>query len=75
MNLSLDAHVDKSFGLQQITIRLTNAMVSELKRIGKEKGIGYQPLIRIILSEYIENKSKVRITIEELERKNEKRTI
>ena len=46
--------IDDSLGLVQVTLRLQKSQVESLKKIALAKGINkYQPLIRMVLSEYI----------------------
>jgi len=43
---------------KSISIRLPEAMTIKLKQIAREKGIGYQPLIRMWLLERLTDESK-----------------
>lgn len=45
--------VDDALGLQLISIRLQADLIDELKRIAVEEGLGYQPLIRNVLTRYV----------------------
>lgn len=45
--------IDSKLGLQAISVRLQIEIIEALKAIAKKKGIGYQPLIRMILNEYV----------------------
>ena len=47
---SSSKNVDDALGLQLISIRLQKALIEELKALSKEEGIGYQPLMRQILT-------------------------
>jgi hypothetical protein len=49
---SENARVDESLGLQMISIRLPKRLIDQLKIIAKHSGIGYQPLMRDVLSRY-----------------------
>jgi uncharacterized protein (DUF4415 family) len=44
--------LDTALGLQPISIRLQKEVIEKLKLIAKSKGIGYQPLIRMVLTKY-----------------------
>ncbi len=45
--------IDAALGLQAISVRLQKELVEQLKTIAKEEGLGYQPLIRHILTRYV----------------------
>lgn len=49
----LHALIDESLELKMISIRLQKGLIKALKELSKQKGIGYQPLIRQILTEYV----------------------
>jgi predicted DNA binding CopG/RHH family protein len=58
------AAVDDALGLQVISIRLQKVLIENLKTLAKKEGIGYQPLIRQILTRYVRdsgNSSQQRI--------------
>lgn len=44
--------------LQMISIRLQAEVIAELKALASDEGLGYQPFIRQILTQYIRNKAK-----------------
>lgn len=44
--------LDESLGLQMISIRLQKSLIDDLKLIAKANGIGYQPLMRDVLSRF-----------------------
>lgn len=48
--------LDTALGLKNISIRLQKELIQELKRIGKEEGLGYQPLIRQVLTQYVKHR-------------------
>lgn len=50
--------VDDALGLQIISIRLQKALIEELKLIAQNEGIGYQPLIRQILTRFVRETSQ-----------------
>ena len=45
--------IDDALNLQVISIRMQNELIQNLKKAAKLEGIGYQPLIRQILTRYI----------------------
>ena len=49
---SESALVDKALGLQMISIRLPTKLIEQLKVIAHHNGIGYQPLMRDVLSRF-----------------------
>ncbi|MBS0359226.1 MAG: hypothetical protein JSS53_08160 [Proteobacteria bacterium] len=50
--------VDDSLGLQSISIRLQKNLIPALKALAREKGIGYQPYIRQLLTHHVRGKKK-----------------
>lgn len=44
--------IDESIGLQMISIRLQKSLIDDLKMIAEVNGLGYQPLIRQILTRF-----------------------
>jgi hypothetical protein len=52
--------VDDALGLQLISIRLHKSLIEKLKQLALLEGIGYQPLIRQVLTRYLrENEYKL----------------
>jgi predicted nucleotidyltransferase/predicted DNA binding CopG/RHH family protein len=47
-----DSKVDDALGLQMISIRLPRQLIERLKLIATHSGVGYQPLMRDVLSRY-----------------------
>ncbi len=47
------AAIDKSLGLVQISIRFQQSLIDRFKAIGEVQGIGYQPLMRQVLTNYV----------------------
>jgi predicted DNA binding CopG/RHH family protein len=45
--------VDDTLGLTQITLRLQKTLVEQLKVIAADNGLGYQPFVRQILTNYV----------------------
>jgi predicted DNA binding CopG/RHH family protein len=55
----IDAMIDDAFDLRSVTIRLQKGLVREFEQFAKQDGIGYQPLMRMILTKYAtERKAK-----------------
>lgn len=50
---SREQAVDNALDLQVISIRLQKDLIENLKVISKGEGIGYQPLIRQVLTRYV----------------------
>lgn len=50
--------LEDSLGLQMISIRLQKDLINDLKFIGKANGVGYQPLIRDVLSRFVRGEVK-----------------
>jgi len=46
--------VDESLGLQPISIRLQRTLIDDLKALGQLHGLGYQPLIRQVLTRFVD---------------------
>lgn len=53
-----ESAVDKSFGLQMISLRLQKDLIAELKKLAHQAGIGYQPYIRQLLTHHVHGKKK-----------------
>jgi len=45
--------IQDALGLQPVTVRLQKELVEQLKVLAKKDGLGYQPLIRHILTRYV----------------------
>ncbi len=45
--------VDSALGLQLISIRLQANLIDELKELAVQEGLGYQPLMRMVLTRYV----------------------
>jgi len=48
----IDAMIDDALSLRSVTIRLQKGLVKEFEQFAKQDGIGYQPLMRMILTKY-----------------------
>lgn len=46
--------IDSSLGLKSISLRLQESLIEDLKTIAKVNGMGYQPLIRTVLTRFAE---------------------
>lgn len=51
--------IDDSLGLQPISIRLQKSLLENLKSLAQLNGIGYQPLIRQVLTRFVECELKM----------------
>lgn len=56
-----DAEIDEAVGLQLISIRFSKDLINNLKAIAGTRGIGYQPLIRMVLTDYVRENPRARI--------------
>jgi predicted DNA binding CopG/RHH family protein len=50
--------VDDALDLQVISIRLQKALIEQFKALAKHEGIGYQPLMRQVLTHYAHDAMK-----------------
>jgi uncharacterized protein (DUF4415 family) len=50
--------IHDALGLQPVTVRLQKELVEQLKVLAKKEGLGYQPLIRHILTRYVRENAK-----------------
>ena len=50
---ALEKALDDAIGMQMISIRLQKKLIENLKIIAKHHGIGYQPLIRQLLTRFV----------------------
>lgn len=57
--------LDDALGLQLISIRLPKALIEELKAIGQNQGLGYQPLVRQVLTRFTQSELR-RIAMEQM---------
>jgi predicted DNA binding CopG/RHH family protein len=53
-----DEMLDEALSLKLISIRMPNSLIDDLKDIAKINGIGYQPLMKKILSRFVEAEKK-----------------
>lgn len=54
--VEIEASIDESLDLQLISIRLQRTLIDDLKKIAKSEGLGYQPLMRQILTKFVNEK-------------------
>ena len=59
------ALIEEAFGLKPISIRLEAELLESLKAIAKNRGLGYQPLIRQVLHRFVDCELK-QIALEKL---------
>ena len=52
MSAAENARVDQALGLRMISIRLPERLIERLKTIAQHNGVGYQPLMRDVLSRF-----------------------
>ena len=50
--------VDTAMDLQMISIRLQKTLLTDLKKIAKVNGIGYQPLMKQILTRFVDSEMR-----------------
>jgi predicted DNA binding CopG/RHH family protein len=50
--------LDDAMGMQMISIRLQKKLIDDLKAIAKHNGIGYQPLVRQLLTRFVVSEFK-----------------
>jgi hypothetical protein len=50
--------VDDTLGLTPITLRLQKTLVEQLKKMAAKNGLGYQPFVRQILTQYVRENTK-----------------
>lgn len=48
----LEQAVEESLAMQMISLRLPNRLIADLKLIAKKEGLGYQPLMRRVLTRF-----------------------
>jgi predicted DNA binding CopG/RHH family protein len=60
--------VFEKLGLQMISVRLQQSLIEDLKFIAKAHGVGYQPLIRDILTRFAKSEKR-RLMMEIIEQK------
>jgi predicted DNA binding CopG/RHH family protein len=58
-----EKNIDDALNLQLVSIRLQKSLIEEFKNLAKSEGIGYQPFIRQVLTNYINKNRHARHTI------------
>ena len=53
-----ESSINEPLGLQMISIRLQKSLIDDLKMIAELNGLGYQPLVRQILTRFAEAEKK-----------------
>ncbi|EFX91985.1 Uncharacterized protein conserved in bacteria [Actinobacillus ureae] len=51
--------LDELLALQPISIRLSKGLIQDLKDIAQLHGLGYQPLIKQILTRFVESEKRM----------------
>lgn len=54
-SVELEAEVDRALAMKLVTIRLPEPMIDALKSIASFHGIGYQPMVRDLLTRFIDS--------------------
>ena len=54
----IQPHVDEAIAMQSISIRLPKSLVETFKLLAQEHGLGYQPLMRRVLTRFAEAEMK-----------------
>ncbi len=69
VDLQTEGSVDAALDLHLISVRLQKQLVKDLKFIAFAHGIGYQPLMRDVLTRFVEHEKKeiMRATVERVE--------
>lgn len=47
------AELDEGLGLQMVAMRLPKKLIEDLKVLGRHNGLGYQPLVRNVLTRFV----------------------
>lgn len=56
--VEVEQAIDDSLGLVPITLRLQKPLVEQLKKIANKNGLGYQPFVRQLLTQYVHEHTK-----------------
>ena len=54
----IQPQVDEAIAMQPISIRLPKSLIETFKLLGQEHGLGYQPLMRRVLTRFAETEMK-----------------
>ena len=55
----IQTQIDEAIAMQPISIRLPKSLVETFKLLGQEHGLGYQPLMRRVLSRFADAEMKL----------------
>ncbi|SEG12668.1 hypothetical protein [Marinobacterium lutimaris] len=50
--------LDEAVGLKSISVRMPNSLIDDLKAIAEINGLGYQPLMKQVLTRFVESEKK-----------------
>ncbi|MGY3805451.1 CopG family antitoxin (plasmid) [Pigmentibacter ruber] len=64
-----EKRINDSLDLQAISIRLPSEIIQQLKKFAQEDGIGYQPLMRQVITKYARERNR-----EDVSRFNQERS-
>lgn len=53
------AAIERAVGMQLVSMRLPKALIEMLKEIAKHHGIGYQPMVRDLLTRFAKSEIKI----------------
>ncbi len=65
-----DKNLDDSMGLQLLTIRVQKELIEQFKNLAKLEGIGYQPLMRQVLTRYARENEQRLQAVNSIQSKN-----
>jgi hypothetical protein len=57
-NTGSEQALDDALGSLPISIRMSKALVEDLKTLAKKNGLGYQPYMRMILTQHVANEKR-----------------
>ena len=50
-----ELEMDEAMGLQVISVRLPKQLIAQLKLLAGDKGLGYQPYLRMVLMDHVKS--------------------
>jgi|GEM_PF-6630100 len=56
VSAEVERQIDAALGLEPTTLRLAVELVASFKALAAQEGIGYRPLMRRALAEYVQNR-------------------
>ena len=65
LEINIEDLFDKAAAMTMISIRLQDDLISDLKEIAASHGLGYQPMIRQLLSRFVKAERKVQAARQE----------